>query len=278
MRDHEDRERESWNALAANVPFWAVLGRGWARREDRLAEFVASGERDAALALETAHRVGGAVAPGSALDVGCGLGRVTRGFAARFETCVGVDLSPTMVERARTLNADCPNCTVAAASASRLPFATGSFDFVYCRLVLQHLPGADEVLAAIGELLRVTRPAGLAAFQVPVSLRRRNRIQGRRRAFAALRRARVPAALLLRLRLHPVRLVSVTEAEIRRVVAATGGRVVAVEADAAAAPAATSLCFYVRPSPEESASAASARRRSSSSTAAGSSPRAASAT
>ena len=44
------------------------------------------------------------------------------------------------------------------------PFAAGSFDFVLCYHVLEHVPGER---AALGELHRLLRPGGLALLQVP---------------------------------------------------------------------------------------------------------------
>jgi SAM-dependent methyltransferase len=45
-------------------------------------------------------------------------------------------------------------------------FETASFDVVYCRLVLQHVPPA-LVATYIPELIRVLAPAGVVMFQIP---------------------------------------------------------------------------------------------------------------
>jgi SAM-dependent methyltransferase len=82
------------------------------------------------------------------LEVGCGAGHVLARFPARRR--VGIDLSPTMLTRARArLGAGTP---LVLGSADALPFADGSFDCVICTEVLEHTP---EPAAVIRELIRV---------------------------------------------------------------------------------------------------------------------------
>ena len=82
------------------------------------------------------------------LDAGCGTGRRLTGNDAAL--AAGVDLSSEMLssgtERA-----------VAVADVRALPFAEQSFDLVWCRLVLGHLP---DPRPAYGELARVCRIGG----------------------------------------------------------------------------------------------------------------------
>ena len=78
----------------------------------------------------------------SALDFGCGLGRLTRALSRRFESAIGLDLSETMVERARNLNAAVRGCEFRVNTWPDLrDFSEQSFDLVYSGRVLQHLPG-----------------------------------------------------------------------------------------------------------------------------------------
>ena len=102
-----------------------------------------------------------------ALDFGCGVGRITRALARHFDAVVGLDVARSMVVRARQLNASIPNCTFHVNKAGRLRrFHDGVFDFVYSRLVLQHIPPrpAERYIA---ELVRVLAPGGVLAFQIP---------------------------------------------------------------------------------------------------------------
>jgi SAM-dependent methyltransferase len=96
-----------------------------------------------------------------ALDMGCGNGR-TGGplLLSCGASYVGVDISRTAVASARTLGLDARVID----DASSLPFGPGSFDFVLCMEVMEHLFRPDLAAAEIG---RVLRPGGTALITVP---------------------------------------------------------------------------------------------------------------
>lgn len=86
------------------------------------------------------------------LDVGCGSGRrLAAAHAAGATPAVGVDVTPEMLTRALDER------MLAAADVRALPFATASFDVVWCRLVIGHVA---ELARAYAELARVCRPGG----------------------------------------------------------------------------------------------------------------------
>src|SRR5436190_595906 len=92
----------------------------------------------------------------SVLDVGCGEGQVAR-LAARLpgvERVVGVDPTWGQLSVARQ-RADGPMYT--RGDASRLPFATASFDAVIACLVFEHVRDLD---GAFDEVARVLAPGG----------------------------------------------------------------------------------------------------------------------
>jgi SAM-dependent methyltransferase len=103
-------------------------------------------------------------ADGAALDFGCGVGRLTQPLAQYFASCVGVDISRQMIERAESLNryAHCRYMTI---SETRLPFSDGSFLFIYSNIVLQHLP---QRLSRdyLREFVRVLATNGVLVFGV----------------------------------------------------------------------------------------------------------------
>ena len=74
---------------------------------------------------------------------------------------VASDLTPEMIGEARITAAErgCRNMAFVVADVESLPFATGTFDRVTCRIAPHHFP---DLSAAVGEMLRVTRPGGLA--------------------------------------------------------------------------------------------------------------------
>lgn len=112
------------------------------------------------------HDEGGSLAQKRVLDLACGPGRGSRLLAARGATVEGVDLSETMLERARSENG-LPNIRYQHAAAESLPFEDGSFDAAFCCLALMIFP---EPTAALRELRRVLRPG--APFHVVVWGRR----------------------------------------------------------------------------------------------------------
>jgi ubiquinone/menaquinone biosynthesis C-methylase UbiE len=93
------------------------------------------------------------------LEVGCGTGAVAR-FVAQWPNVaevVGVDPSPALLDRARTLSAGLSMLSFQEADGKELPFPADTFDVVVLHTVLTHVPGPDALLA---EVLRVLRPQG----------------------------------------------------------------------------------------------------------------------
>jgi len=94
------------------------------------------------------------------LEVGCGPGFLTGAVATLIPQgrAVGLDLSKSMMAVARTVVApEHPNVSFEQGSAYELPFPDDSFDFVYSRLVYQHLA---QPLTALAEARRVVKPGG----------------------------------------------------------------------------------------------------------------------
>ncbi len=89
------------------------------------------------------------VSGGALLDAGCGTGR--RLIHSGATLGVGVDLTATM------LRESAGSAMLGVADIRALPFASESFDVVWCRLVIGHLP---ELAPAYGELARVCRRGG----------------------------------------------------------------------------------------------------------------------
>lgn len=97
------------------------------------------------------------------LDVGCGPGSITRGFAQRLGDSghvTAVDTSQEVLQQAELATKDLGNVTVQQASTYELPFDDASFDIAYAHQVLQHL---SDPVRALQEMSRVVRPGGLVA-------------------------------------------------------------------------------------------------------------------
>ncbi|MGH9208583.1 MAG: class I SAM-dependent methyltransferase [Acidimicrobiales bacterium] len=118
--------------------------------------------------LGEAERLGVQVHFDTALDFGCGVGRLTRGLSRYFEHVVGLDIAESMVKRARSMNADLPGCTFEVHTGDDLRSTiTSSVDFVVCLFVLQHQPSTSAIETYMREFVRVLRPGGLAVVQMP---------------------------------------------------------------------------------------------------------------
>jgi len=225
-------QRRDWEALAEIDPLWAILGDpsrrggGW-----EIDEFFATAEATIAPILSAAEQLGVPARRERALDFGCGVGRITRALGSRFERACGVDISERMVELARELNARHPSCDFVVNDAPDLrQFGTGSFDLVFENLALQHLPGKPFVWRYVSEFLRVVRPDGLVVFQLPSSVRWPYRLQLQRRVYAVLRALGLDDRLLQdRLRLTPIRMLTVRPDDAAKEIERAGGRVVRVD-------------------------------------------------
>jgi len=100
------------------------------------------------------------------LEVGCGTGLILDRVAKFAASARGIDLSPGMLEKARSRGLD-----VAEASATELPLPDASVDVAYSFKVLAHVP---DIAKALAEMARVVRPGGhvIAEFYNARSLRR----------------------------------------------------------------------------------------------------------
>jgi SAM-dependent methyltransferase len=101
------------------------------------------------------------------VEVGCGIGRMTRELAGRAAHVVGLDVSAEMIARARReLNA-LSNVELLEGNGSDLGgIADASVDVVYSLIVFQHIPDPSITCGYIREIGRVLRPGGWTVFQV----------------------------------------------------------------------------------------------------------------
>jgi SAM-dependent methyltransferase len=134
-----------------------------------------------------------------ALEIGCGIGRLTRPLARRFRAVDALDVSDEMVRRGRDALADCANVAWHVGNGADLrEFADGAFDFVFSYLVLQHLPEPVLVHGYLREIGRVLAPGGWCHVQVngepePAAAGGAARVlENARRALARVRAALTP--------------------------------------------------------------------------------------
>jgi ubiquinone/menaquinone biosynthesis C-methylase UbiE len=158
------RMREDWNSRAReDAGYYVAFG----RRDQEDAEFFATAtEVIHGLELELKRVPQIESRKWTALEIGCGPGRLLRPMSRHFAEIHGVDVSDEMVARAKEKLAGIPNAHVYATDGASLSqFAPGSIDFVYSYAVFQHIPSRDVVYQYLKELHRVMKPNALARMQ-----------------------------------------------------------------------------------------------------------------
>jgi SAM-dependent methyltransferase len=153
-----------WDARARERALFYVDNRLDYRHPDE-ERFWAGGEEALAELLGTA---GAELAPDEVVvDIGCGVGRLTRAVAGRVAHVYAVDVSSEMLDRARELNPGLANVTWVHGDGRGLggvPDAAAGA--VVSHVVFQHIPDPAVILGYVREMGRVLRPDGWGAFQV----------------------------------------------------------------------------------------------------------------
>lgn len=158
---------EFWEAAAQRDPLWAILsdstkkGRRWTT-----GEFFETGRREISLLMYQLRQLGHTPVAGRALDFGCGIGRLSQALGAYFAEVVGIDVSPTMIQLAERANSARDRVRYVLNRTDDLQrFASGSFDFIYSDIVLQHLP-PERAQGFIEEFVRLVKVGGIVVFQI----------------------------------------------------------------------------------------------------------------
>ncbi|MFE1796552.1 class I SAM-dependent methyltransferase [Streptomyces sp. NPDC059517] len=147
----EDPETESW--LADTRASYDADAADYADETRNLLAELPPEQEVMALFAESVRAAGG----GPVADVGCGPGRITAHLRDLGVDAFGIDLSPRMIEVARSEH---PGLRFEVGSMTQLALADGSLTALLSWYAIMHVP--DE---AIGEVLagfhRVLRPGGL---------------------------------------------------------------------------------------------------------------------
>ncbi len=154
-----------WDERAREQPQHFILSGEISYENPDEDAFFASGERDVRNFLkEAGYQPTGR---DRLLEIGCGAGRMTRAFAARFGSVHAVDISSEMVHLAQRNLAGYKNVAVSVSSGTDLhEFVDASFDFCFSYIVFQHIPDPAVTVHYIQEMARVLVPAGHAYFQL----------------------------------------------------------------------------------------------------------------
>jgi SAM-dependent methyltransferase len=146
-----------WEHYGANDPYYGVLSapefHSDRMNDDALHRFFASGVQDVDAYLALAEDKFGPLNFDTALDYGCGAGRLSRRLVERFRHVISVDISGSMLALTRK-NIDARN--ISFENAAHMSDAKA--DFILSKMVFQHIPPAEglRVLAKLASRLRGT--------------------------------------------------------------------------------------------------------------------------
>jgi SAM-dependent methyltransferase len=159
-----ERMRRFWDARADEDAFFFVDNRLDYRNPD-LERFWEAGERDLWSLLGA---VGAGVGPSDVVvEIGCGVGRLTRPLASRSKLVRALDVSPRMLDIARQHNPGLDNVEWLRGDGRSLrQIGSGSADACVSHVVFQHIADPEVTLGYVREIGRVLRPGGWAVFQV----------------------------------------------------------------------------------------------------------------
>ncbi len=164
--------QETWQRLGETEPYWSVLTADQFRQthiQNGKEAFYNSGQADVDRILKTLDRNGiDSAFLKSCLEYGCGLGRVTRWLANKFETVVACDISQPHLKIAHSYLADegISNTSLIHIRHVDDIFSLPRVDLIYSVIVLQHNP-PPLIALIIKQFVTSLNPGGVALFQVP---------------------------------------------------------------------------------------------------------------
>jgi SAM-dependent methyltransferase len=160
-----ERMRRFWDERAREDAFYFVDNRIRYKDPDAAELFWELGRRDldellGSLDVELC-------ADAVVVEIGCGVGRLTRVIAARAAHVKALDVSDQMLAIARRENDALENVDwILGDGVSLAGVADSSADTVVSHVVFQHIPEPAITLGYVREIGRVLRPGGIAAVQM----------------------------------------------------------------------------------------------------------------
>lgn len=156
--------RRDWDERAKKDSFYYIAT--WQEKWDP-ESFFQSGEQDyQTLVVPLLAQLQFEPSDKAMLEIGCGVGRMTRSFARRFGRVYALDVSVEMLRRGRVLHEGTDKILWLLGNGADLAMVgSGSVDFVFSYLVLHHLPTSELALNCIQEVLRVLKAGGVFLFQ-----------------------------------------------------------------------------------------------------------------
>jgi len=160
-----NKMREEWDQRAKeDAYYYAAFSR---RRQSDEEFYSTASETVSTLETELTRLSEGSANSRSALEIGCGPGRLMRALSHHFGSIQGVDISPQMIAIARNALVNISHASVHVTPHSDLSMIENdTLDFIYSYTVFQHIPSREIVLNYLHESRRVLKPGGIMCCQL----------------------------------------------------------------------------------------------------------------
>lgn len=181
LKDHVEDLEETFSFWGKREPYFCVLTTSkfllhnmtnqGKMNDQALDHFYSLGDLDIRFAFEILEHNGIKINPTMALDFGCGVGRLTFALAKVFRFVIGCDISGPhlQISRDNACQFDINNVHFIKSSANLLDqLSPESFDFIYSRLVLQHIPPILSK-AYIRQFTSLLKAGGHMLIQLPTA-------------------------------------------------------------------------------------------------------------
>lgn len=153
--DWDSRAQEDWMKAVFGKP--ASMDTFWTTGEQLCQEWIDP----------YATELVGDISGKTALEVGCGPGRILKPLSGRFKQVIGVDISAEMLDLCRQNMGDDPDITLVKSEGGLFKQVPAeSVDVAVSFEVFQHMPDVDVIQHTLGEICRVLKPGAAFILQM----------------------------------------------------------------------------------------------------------------
>ena len=114
-------------------------------------------------------------ADGVAVEIGCGAGRLMLPLMERFDSVIGLDVAPRMIDHARAYLGPLGDVRLIG---DAFPVGDASADVVFSFTVFQHIHDLSTIRHYLKETARILAPGGIARIQTRVGTPTRGKFRG----------------------------------------------------------------------------------------------------
>lgn len=165
-----DATDENWDYFGEKCPYYGVVTSQQYKPENldekSRQEFFQTGQQYVTWLMAFIHQhIDPDFHPKNSVDFGCGVGRLLIPIAGQSDSAVGIEISPSMMEEAKT---NCRRLGVSnvqfVKTVDELASRRGQFDFINSLIVFQHIP-LNRGYEIFQKLLDLLQDGGVGAVQ-----------------------------------------------------------------------------------------------------------------